>query len=146
MIKNKLFIKVPAIQGNELLLAKMVFVFSQQLNPTADEANDLKTIVSEAVTNAIIHAYDEKSMENEITLEAKLFEDEKMVEVTITDTGKGIEDVAKSMEPFFTTKPEDERSGMGLTIMTTFADTLKVHSEPHIGTSVTMTKKFGTEK
>ena len=107
--------------------------FCTQLNPTLEEVADLKTAVSEAVTNCIIHGY-----EGEIRMDLKLKGREIFVD--ITDQGVGISDVKKAMEPLYTTKPEKERSGMGFTFMEAFMDEVTVDSEVGVGTSVHMKK------
>ena len=111
--------------SNESFARVTVAAFMTSLNPTVEEVSDVKTAVSEAVTNAIIHGY-----ESEVHLE-------------IEDTGKGIEDVKQAMEPLFTTKPELERSGMGFSFMEAFMDHLTVVSEPGKGTTVKMDKTIG---
>ena len=125
--------------SNESFARVTVAAFMTSLNPTVEEVSDVKTAVSEAVTNAIIHGY-----ENEVhdifircrTLERSLY-------IEIEDKGKGIEDVEAAMEPLFTTKPDLERSGMGFSFMEAFMDELKVESEPGKGTVVRMKKIIG---
>ena len=113
--------------------------FIAELNPTLDEIADIKTAVSEAVTNAIIHGYHEP--EQKVELLCQICGDE--VSITVSDTGAGIADVSKAMEPFYTTKPELERSGMGFSFMEAFMDRLEVVSEPGKGTRRTYGKKTG---
>ena len=110
-----------------------------QLNPTVEEVADVKTAVSEAVTNAIIHGYEQRVEKVKIhcSIENQLFT------VEISDRGKGIANVEKAMEPMFTTKPEDDRSGMGFSFMEAFMDTVEVESKVGEGTSVKMTKTIG---
>lgn len=115
--------------------------FIARLDPTLDEAEDVKVAVSEAVTNAIVHGYE--GGEGVITLEA--FSCDKTLMISIKDQGCGIDDIEKAKEPLFTTKPEEERSGLGFTVMESFMDSLHIDSKPGYGTSVTMTKKFGCE-
>ena len=148
IIKNRLYVTVPAIRGNEALLNQSLLSFVAPFNPTAEELADLRTIASEATTNAVIHAFDAPAEKNEVSLEAELFESEKerMLKFSVSDNGKGIENVALAMEPFFTTKPEEERSGMGFEVMKAFSDTLNVESTPGKGTKVIMTKNFGKEE
>ncbi|NLM50754.1 MAG: anti-sigma F factor [Clostridiaceae bacterium] len=123
---------------NESLARIVVAAFVSRLDPTLDELADIKTAVSEAVTNAIIHAYDDEEGVVYITCELN----GKEVKVIVEDKGKGIEDVKQAMQPLFTTKPEEERSGMGFTVMETFMDTLEVISQKGKGTTVIMTKKI----
>lgn len=113
-----------------------------QLDPTMEELNDLKTAVSEAVTNAIVHAYPNEL--GRVTLRLRLFEDNS-VEVQVRDWGVGIPDIAKARSPLFTTGGE-ERSGMGFTIMESFTDTLRVTSAPGRGTTVTFRKRFSPRR
>lgn len=125
---------------NESFARVVVAAFAAQLDPTIEEISDIKTAVSEAVTNAIIHGYENRL--GTIVLEATI-EDRKIV-VTIKDMGKGIEDLKMAMEPFYTSKPELERSGMGFTVMETFMDELEVKSELGKGTVVKMVKEFNS--
>jgi stage II sporulation protein AB (anti-sigma F factor) len=113
--------------------------FISSLDPTISELVEVKTAVSEAVSNAVIHGYDKTV--GIITLEMRLFSDYS-VEITVTDCGKGIADIEKAREPLFTTKSEEERSGMGFTVMESFMDTLEVESEPGKGTRVFMKKRL----
>ena len=115
--------------------------FATRLDPTLEEINDIKTAVSEAVTNSVIHGYNKKG--GLITLTAEI--EEKTLKVIIEDSGRGIDNVKKAMEPMFTTGEDDERSGMGFTFMDVFMDGLEVWSEPGRGTRVTMFKRIGQE-
>lgn len=124
---------------NEGFARVAVGAFIASLNPTVDELADIKTAVSEAVTNAIIHGYNQKKGTIWITCQIE----ENEVEISIIDTGKGIGDIAQAREPLFTTKPELERSGMGFTFMEIFMDKVVVSSTPNQGTTVTMKKKLG---
>ena len=121
---------------NEGFARVAVGAFIAGLNPTVDELADIKTAVSEAVTNAIIHGYDQKDGRIWITCQVV----EQDVEICVIDNGRGIADIDKAREPLFTTRPELERSGMGFTIMETFMDRVRVSSREGIGTIVTMTK------
>ena len=112
--------------------------FAAQLDPTLEEVNDVKTAVSEAVTNAIVHAYPDTL--GTITLRLRILEG-RILEVVVKDSGVGISDISKARQPLFTTGGED-RSGMGFTIMESFMDTLKVRSTPGKGTAVTMARKI----
>jgi len=132
-----------ALSENESLARIAVTSFVAQLDPTIDELSEFKTIVSEAVSNAIIHGYDEDG-KGIVTVHAVREGD--VVSVAVKDQGKGIPDIKKAMEPLFTTKADMERSGMGFTIMESFADYLQVESEPGGGTVVTFSKKFHSMK
>ncbi len=132
-----------ALSENESLARIAVTSFVAQLDPTIDELSEFKTIVSEAVSNAIIHGYDEDG-KGIVTVHAVREGD--VVSVAVKDQGKGIPDIKKAMEPLFTTKADMERSGMGFTIMESFADHLQVESEPGVGTVVTFSKKFHSMK
>lgn len=137
--KNEMRVRFDARSVNEGFARVAVAAFVTELNPTLDEVADVKTAVSEAVTNAIIHAYD--SPEEQVELACKVTEN--LVEIEIVDTGKGIADVTLAMEPFYTTKPELERSGMGFAFMEAFMDEVRVTSAPGEGTRVWMCKKIG---
>jgi stage II sporulation protein AB (anti-sigma F factor) len=123
---------------NEGFARAAVAVFASQLDPTLDELGDIKTAVSEAVTNCIVHAYPDTL--GKITVKARLFADNS-VEIIVRDWGRGIEDVAAARAPLFTTGGE-ERSGMGFTIMESFMDNVKVRSSPGRGTTVTMRRRI----
>lgn len=123
---------------NEAFARVVVAAFAAQLDPTIEEISDVKTAVSEAVTNSIIHGYEGE--EGIVIIECKIFKNN--LEVSIEDHGKGIKDIDVAMEPFYTSRPELERSGMGFTVMETFMDDVKVFSEVGKGTKVVMTKKF----
>ena len=139
-IKNWMQLEFQAISENEQLARIAVASFITPLNPTLEEMADIKTAVSEAVTNAIIHGYEEE--EGLVYLRCKL--DGDLLEVEIEDKGNGIENIDKAMEPMFTTKPERDRSGMGFSFMEAFMDELEVTSIPGAGTIVMMKKKLGT--
>ena len=139
-IKNWMQLEFQAISENEQLARIAVASFITPLNPTLEEMADIKTAVSEAVTNAIIHGYEEEG--GEVYLRCRL--DGDLLEVEIEDKGKGIENIDKAMEPLFTTKPERDRSGMGFSFMEAFMDELEVTSIPGAGTTVMMKKKLGT--
>lgn len=138
-VKNEMKIEFLSKSQNEAFARVVIAAFVSQLDPTIEELADIKTAVSEAVTNSIIHGYEGKS--GYITMIARLLDDD-MVEIEVIDEGKGIEDVAQARKPLFTTKPELERSGMGFTIMETFMDSLDVYSELGKGTRVVMTKRI----
>ena len=120
-----------------------VAAFITPLNPTLEEMSDVKTAISEAVTNAVLHGYESRnSMEDRIYMDCMLRGD--VLEVEIADRGIGIEDVGMAMEPLYTSKPEQDRSGMGFAFMEAFMDDLEVESEVGCGTVVRMCKKIGT--
>ncbi len=125
---------------NESFVRVSVAAFCTQLNPTLEEVADIKTAVSEAVTNAIIHGYDSQVKKVEITCRIE----KRTLYVEVTDRGKGIADVAKAMEPLFTTRPELDRSGMGFAFMEAFMDDVQVESRPGEGTTVRMKKTVGS--
>ena len=124
--------------ANEGFARACAACFAAQLDPTLDEVADIKTAVSEAVTNAIVHAYPDRL--GKITMRLRLFEDGSL-EIQVKDSGVGIPDVEQARTPLFTTGGE-ERSGMGFTIMESFMDGLKVRSQPDKGTTVTMRKRI----
>ncbi len=134
---NKFNMRLSAVSENESFARSCVAAFCLPLNPTLDEINDIKTAVSEAVTNCIVHAYPgEKGRYIDMSVTVQ---DDKLT-VEISDDGCGIENLEEAMEPFYTTKADDERSGMGFTIMRTFMDEMSVSSEKGKGTQVSMTK------
>ena len=136
---NEMEIRFDSRSENEGFARVSVASFLTQLNPTVEEVADVKTAVSEAVTNAIIHGYEQRveKIKIQCSIENQLFT------VEISDRGKGIANVEKAMEPMFTTKPEDDRSGMGFSFMEAFMDTVEVESKVGEGTSVKMTKTIG---
>lgn len=134
--KNKMNLEFISKSNNEAFARIAVASFASQLDPSIEEISDIKTAVSEAVTNSIIHGYEEK--QGIIKIECILYENS--IDIIISDNGKGIENIAQAREPLYTTKPELERSGMGFTIMESFMDELKIESVIGIGTKVTMKK------
>lgn len=124
--------------SNESFARVVAASFATQLNPTLEELSDIKTAVSEAVTNSIIHGYE--FQEGMIVLEGRITGD--LLEIKVTDKGKGINDIDQALEPFYTSKPDMERSGMGFTVMQTFMDEIFVESISNEGTTVTMNKKI----
>ncbi len=138
---NEMTLTFLALSENEALARVAVTGFIAQLDPTIDELSEFKTVVSEAVSNAIIHGYEEDG-KGVVTVHAKREDD--VVTVSVMDKGIGIEDVSQAMEPLFTTKSVMERSGMGFTIMDSFSDQLTVMSKWREGTTVTFKKKFYT--
>ncbi|MBQ2745084.1 MAG: anti-sigma F factor [Lachnospiraceae bacterium] len=127
---------------NEGFARASVAAFVARLNPTLEEINDIKTAVSEAVTNSVVHGYEN----GEGTIFMEIVIEDKVVHIKIADEGMGIDDVERAREPLFTTKPEEERSGMGFTFMEIFMDRLEVESAKGKGTSVHMVKKIGGGK
>ncbi len=132
-------VRFKALSENESFARICVAGFCASINPTIDEINDIKTAVSEAVTNCIVHAY--PNSVGDVVIDVKLTE--KDVYISITDFGIGIDDISKAKQPFYTSKPNDERSGMGFTVMEGFMDCLEVTSKPNKGVVVTMRKKVG---
>lgn len=135
---NFMEVTFKALSVNEGFARVCVASFCVQLNPSVDEITDIKTAVSEAVTNCVVHAYPGAS-KGDITLRCELEDD--MITITVTDKGVGIKDVEKAREPFYTSKPGEERSGMGFTVMESFMDDVEVTSNS-FGTTVKMTKKI----
>jgi len=133
-VHNQVTMEFPSRSANESFARTAAACFAAQLDPTLEEVNDIKTAVSEAVTNAIVHAY--PNTIGKITLRLRLL-DERTLEIAVRDKGVGIEDVEQARTPMFTTG-SDERAGMGFTIMESFMDSLRVRSAPGKGTSVTM--------
>lgn len=145
ILRNEMEITFDAISVNEAFARVAVAAFVTPLNPTMEEVSDIKTAVSEAVTNAIIHGYDSefdrenhREEKNQVYLHCIIEDD--VLEVEVRDKGKGIENIEQAMEPLFTTKPELDRSGMGFAFMEAFMDDLQVESEPGSGTKVKMRK------
>ena len=130
--------EIESLSRNEEFARVVVSVFMARMNPTLEEFDDVKTAVSEAVTNAVIHGYQGNG--GIIYLEVEILKQE--LTVTVRDTGIGIPNISQAMEPMFTTDPEGERSGMGFSFMEAFMDEVRVESEPDKGTVVTMKKKI----
>lgn len=135
---NEIKVEFDACSTNEAFARVAVAAFMTPLNPTLEEIADVKTAVSEAVTNAIIHGYD--GIKGKVMLHCRI--DERLLHIEVRDNGRGIEDVPRAMEPLFTTKPEQERSGMGFSFMEAFMDGLWVQSGVGTGTTVIMEKKI----
>ena len=129
-----------SVAENEAFARLVIAAFAVQLSPTMTEIADVKTAVSEAVTNAIVHGYE--GMRGMVTMKARI--DGQLLSIEIADRGKGIPNVEQAMEPFYTTHPEQERSGMGFAVMQTFMDEVEVHSVPGSGTIVILRKRIGT--
>lgn len=138
---NHMHILFDARSVNEGLARMLVAAFMTEMNPTLEELSDVKTAVSEAVTNAIIHGYTEESEQVELICDRA----SDMLSLQVIDHGVGILDIKKAMEPFYTTKPELERSGMGFSFMEAFMDSVHVESEPGVGTKVSMIKYIGRQ-
>ena len=141
-MKNEMILEFNSISKNESFARSVVAAFVAQLDPTLEELSDVKTAVSEAVTNAIIHGYDEE--DGKIKIQTTLEDNTATIE--IRDEGVGIADVAKAMEPFYTSKPDKERSGMGFSFMEAFMDELHIISELGKGTTVIMRKVIGRNR
>ena len=142
-MSNILEVKFSAKSENESLARVIVASFAAKLDPTLDELSDIKTAVSEAVTNSIIHGYDEDEKKM-VYLRCEINKD--TIKIVIEDRGHGIEDISEAMQPLYTSKPELERSGMGFTVMESFMDDVKVSSIQGEGTKVVMTKKIDLPK
>lgn len=140
-MKNEMKMEFLSKSNNEAFARIAVAAFAAQLDPTIEEISDIKTSVSEAVTNSIVHAYPNK---DGIVKIKTVIEDDKL-EIEISDTGEGIENVEEARKPLYSTKSNLERSGMGFTIMENFMDELKVESIVGLGTKVTMIKKIKKE-
>ena len=153
-------LEMAAIGENEGFARSAVAAFALALNPSLTELSDIKTAVSEAVTNCIVHAYKNGGAENKIFIECRTEtqipvlktngketgETYGELHIEITDQGCGIEDVEKALLPFYTTLESDERSGMGFTIMQTFMSDFSIQSERGKGTKIRMSKKIGVEE
>lgn len=135
---NQMSIKFQSRSNNEAFARQAVAAFAAQLDPTIEEINDIKTAVSEAVTNCIVHAY--RDTLGCITVAAKLYDDGE-IQIVVRDKGCGIADIQQARQPMFTTG-DAGRSGMGFTIMESFMDRLRVRSREGVGTQVTMTKRI----
>ncbi len=140
IINNEMSLSFPSKSCNEAFARSVVSAFVMNLDPTVNELSDLKTAVSEAVTNCIVHGY--KRQSGTIYIKGKIKNDNTVV-IKIRDKGCGIADIKKAMEPLFTTAPEEERAGLGFAVMQSFCDKVKVKSELGKGTAVTLEKKIG---
>ncbi len=136
---NEMEIRFDSRSANEGFARVAVASFLTQLNPTVEEVADVKTAVSEAVTNAIIHGYENEV--HKVYIRCRI--EENIFTVEIRDKGKGIENVEEAMQPMYTTRPDQDRSGMGFSFMEAFMDSLEVESEPGKGTRVKMKKTIG---
>lgn len=140
---NEMKLSFPSRSANEAFARTAVSAFLAQLDPTVEEISDIRTAVSEAVTNCIVHGYPDQV--GLITVEAGIKEDGRVV-IRVKDKGKGIADIAKAMEPMFTTCQTGERAGLGFAVMESFTDKLKVRSTVGKGTVVTMEKRIQTKE
>lgn len=138
---NFMEVKFKALSINEGFARVCVASFCLQLNPTIDELTDIKTAVSEAVTNAVVHAYPHKK--GDVYLRVDIFDDN--IQIEIADDGVGIKDFAKAREPFYTTKPNEERSGMGFAVMESFMDSVDLKTNGKKGVKVILTKKIAKQ-
>lgn len=139
---NEMKIEFLSKSSNESFARVVAAAFISQLDPTLEEIADIKTAVSEAVTNAIIHGYENRN--GYVRMMCKLYEDS--VEISIMDEGRGIDNIELARQPLYTSRPEMDRSGMGFTVMESFMDKVEVKSEPDKGTCVTMVKIFKSLK
>ncbi len=137
---NKIKVELDCKSENEFVARTIAAAFAAQLDPTIDQLSEIKTAVSEAVSNCIIHAYEDCQGEK-IWLECQVYDDSTL-EIVVIDHGVGIKDISKAREPLFTTKPDEERSGMGFTVMESFMDSTEILSTPSQGTKVTLIKKI----
>ena len=136
--RNEMETTFLSLPENESFARVVIAAFAVQLSPTLSEIADVKTAVSEAVTNAIVHGYE--GTRGPVTLRAVI--EGRTLTVEVADAGKGIADISQAMEPFYTSHPEQERSGMGFSVMQTFMDDLTVDSAPGKGTRIRMRKRF----
>ena len=141
MTKNYLKLQFYSLPRNQAFARDAVAAFCLELNPSLSGLSDVKTAVSEAVTNCTVHAY--KGNLGLVTVECEI--EDNTLHIKVSDTGKGIADVNQAIQPFYTSAPSDERSGMGFTIMQTFMDEFKVNSIRGEGTVVYMSKSFKSE-
>ena len=140
-INNHMELSFDAVSVNEAFSRTAVAMFMAQLDPTLEQIDDVKTAVSEAVTNAIIHGYNENEPEKQVKMKC-MYDENRILTIKIIDEGIGIKNIDKAMQPLYTSKPQMERSGMGFSFMQAFMDSLVVESECGKGTTVTMPKKL----
>lgn len=136
---DSITITLKAMPVNESFARSLIAAYASRENPTINVISDIKTAISEAVTNAIIHGYN-GDQEQDIYIKASI--KEKVLRVSVSDRGTGIPNIIEAMNDFYTTRPSEERSGLGFTIMGSFMDTLEVNSNLGEGTTITMTKKL----
>lgn len=134
---NRMSLTVDALSSNEAFVRTAVAAFMLQLNPSVEELSDVKTAVSEAITNAVVHAY--PNGEGRIAVECET--GDGYIKIVISDSGVGIRDVDKAVEPYYTTKPSEERTGLGFTIIGSFMDEFILTSREGEGTTLSMTKR-----
>lgn len=142
-MRNEMFVEFSSLSSNESFARVVVASFIAQLDPTMEELTEIKTVVSEAVTNSIIHGYNNEP-NHLISISCLIYDDE--IDLTIKDNGIGIKDIEEAREPLYTSKPELERSGMGFTIIESFMDSVEVISNPGKGTIVNMSKQLSKNK
>lgn len=142
LYENEMKLEFLSKSSNEAFARITVAAFASQLDPTIEEISDIKTAVSEAVTNSIIHGYENK--EGIVKIVSRIFAN--TIEIEISDTGKGIENIDLAKQPLYTSKPDLERSGMGFTIMESFMDEMKIESVLGLGTKITMKKIIRTKE
>jgi stage II sporulation protein AB (anti-sigma F factor) len=142
-LNNHMELRFASRSENEGFARVAVAAFISQLDPTMNELTDIKTVVSEAVTNAVIHGYDSRT-DGVVTITAEI--EGEVVTITVADNGAGIDDLELAKQPLYTSKPELERSGMGFTIMENFMDRVEVVTEPGKGTTVKMSKRIESKK
>ena len=140
-LNNKITLTFLSLSQNEAFARNVVACFALQLNPTLSQISDIKTAVSEAVTNAIVHGYPKEK--GEIIMQCEIVDN--LLHINIIDHGVGIENLEQATEPFYTTKSSEERSGMGFTIMQSFMDEFNVISKVGEGTKIFMTKKIDAD-
>ncbi len=138
-LQNEVSFTFDSKSANESFARSAVGAFITYLDPTVSELNDIRTAVSEAVTNCVVHAYGDQI--GKIYINIKIFDD-GVITVKIRDKGCGIENIKQAMEPLYTTSPGDERAGLGFAVMQSFMDNVKVRSKPQSGTTVILTKKL----
>ena len=138
-VTNHVTITLPARSGNESFARAAVAAFCAPLSPSLEEINDIKTVVSEAVTNAIVHAY--PTTVGDIEIGVTVYDD-RVIDISVVDQGSGMKDIEEARRPFYTTKSQEEHSGMGFTIMEAFTDDLQILSEVGRGTNVKMRKEL----
>ena len=141
-ITNKMQLMFDAKSVNEAFARMTVMAFMADMNPTLDELEDVKTAVSEAVTNAIIHGYNDETKQVALSC---LREGQRLT-IVVEDKGVGIPNIEEARQPFYTTKPEEERSGMGFAFMEAFMDGIDIYSRPGEGTRITMTKYIARDR
>ncbi len=138
-MQNYMEIRFLSLSGNESFARAVASAFASQMNPSIEELSDIRTAVSEAVTNAIIHGYEQRT---DCLVEMCMKIDNDNLKITVRDNGCGIDDVELARKPFYTSKPELERSGMGFSVMEAFMDIVTVESVPKQGTLITMQKRI----